>query len=96
MIGTFDGPYSPAPADHPERFEKMVAQALSVEDSVEASASAQTRHDTALSNTELEVYYLQVGGASSYSTVVEGFRVTAVGEVPTVTLEQIATTMMQR
>ena len=39
---------------------------------------------------------LEVGGASSYSTVVEGYRVTAVGEVPTVTLEQIATTMMAR
>ena len=39
---------------------------------------------------------LQVGGASSYSTVVEGYRVTAVGEVPNVTLEQIATTMMSR
>ena len=39
---------------------------------------------------------LQVGGASSYSTVVEGYRVTAVGEVPTMTLEQIATTMLPR
>ena len=39
---------------------------------------------------------LQVGGASSYSTVIEGFRVTAVGEVPAMTLEQIATTMMPR
>ena len=39
---------------------------------------------------------LQVGESSSYSTVIEGFRVTAVGEVPAMTLEQIATTMMPR
>lgn len=39
---------------------------------------------------------LQVGGSSSYSTVIEGYRVTAVGEVPALTLEQIATTMMPR
>lgn len=39
---------------------------------------------------------LQVGGSSSYSTVIEGHRVTAVGEVPAATLEQIATTMMPR
>ena len=38
----------------------------------------------------------EVGGASSYSTVIEGYRVTAVGEVPSITLEQIATTMMPR
>ena len=39
---------------------------------------------------------LEMGGSSSYSTVIEGHRVTAVGEVPTMTLEQIATTMMPR
>ena len=39
---------------------------------------------------------LQVGGSSSYSTVIDGYRVTAVGEVPALTLEQIATTMMPR
>lgn len=38
----------------------------------------------------------KVGGSSSYSTVIEGYRVTAVGEVPPLTLEQIATTMMPR
>lgn len=39
---------------------------------------------------------LQLSGARGYSTVIEGHRVTAVGEVPAVTLEQIATTMMPR
>jgi sigma-E factor negative regulatory protein RseB len=39
---------------------------------------------------------LEIGGSSSYSTVIEGHRVTAVGEVPTMTLEQIATTMKPR
>ena len=38
----------------------------------------------------------EVGGSSSYSTVIDGHRVTAVGEVPAVTLEQIATTMTPR
>jgi sigma-E factor negative regulatory protein RseB len=44
----------------------------------------------------LEEGALQVGESSSYSTVIEGYRVTAVGEVPAMTLEQIATTMMPR
>ncbi len=35
----------------------------------------------------------QVGASSSYSTEIDGFRVTAVGEVPAVTVEQIATSM---
>lgn len=34
-----------------------------------------------------------VGGSNSYSTTVDGHRVTAVGEVPGITVEQIATTM---
>jgi sigma-E factor negative regulatory protein RseB len=38
----------------------------------------------------------RVGGSNSFSTVTEGNRVTAVGEVPDVTVEQIATTMRPR
>jgi sigma-E factor negative regulatory protein RseB len=37
-----------------------------------------------------------VGAANSYSTVIDGYRVTAVGEVPKATVEQIATSMRQR
>ncbi len=37
-----------------------------------------------------------VGGSNSYSAVIDGHRVTAVGEVPAMTVEQIATTMMLR
>ena len=37
-----------------------------------------------------------VGGSSSYSAIVEEYRVTAVGEVPAITVEQIATTMRPR
>ena len=37
-----------------------------------------------------------VGGSNSFSTVVGDHRITAVGEVPAVTLEQIATTMTLR
>ena len=39
---------------------------------------------------------MKIGGANSYSTVIDGHRVTAVGEVPSMTLEQIATTMLPR
>lgn len=35
----------------------------------------------------------RVGGSNSYQAVVDGFQVTAVGEVPAVTVEQIATSM---
>lgn len=35
----------------------------------------------------------RVGGSNSYSAIVDGHRVTAVGEVPAMTVEQIATTM---
>ncbi|MEJ2298256.1 MAG: MucB/RseB C-terminal domain-containing protein [Woeseiaceae bacterium] len=34
-----------------------------------------------------------IGGSNSFSTTVDGYRVTAVGEVPAITLRQIATTM---
>ena len=37
-----------------------------------------------------------VGGSNSYSTIVDGHRVTAVGEVPAMTVRQIATTMTLR
>ena len=37
-----------------------------------------------------------VGGSNSFSVVVDGHRVTAVGEVPSMTVEQIATTMTLR
>lgn len=37
-----------------------------------------------------------VGGSNSYSTVIDGHRITAVGEVPVITVEQIATTMTLR
>lgn len=37
-----------------------------------------------------------VGASNSYSTVIDGFRVTAVGEVPEMTVEQIAKSMHQR
>jgi sigma-E factor negative regulatory protein RseB len=37
-----------------------------------------------------------VGGSNSFSAVVDGHRVTAVGEVPAMTVEQIATTMTLR
>ena len=36
------------------------------------------------------------GASSAYSTVVDGYRVTAVGEVPDITVEQIAKSMRQR
>lgn len=35
----------------------------------------------------------RVGGTNSYSAIIDGHRVTAVGEVPAMTVEQIATTM---
>ena len=38
----------------------------------------------------------QVGASNSFSTVIGGHRVTAVGEVPARTVEQIATTMSLR
>lgn len=38
----------------------------------------------------------RVGGTNSYSAVIEGHRVTAVGEVPAITVKQIATTMRPR
>ena len=38
----------------------------------------------------------RVGGSNSYSVVIDGHRVTAVGEVPAMTVEQIATTMARR
>jgi len=37
-----------------------------------------------------------VGGSNSFSTVIDGYLVTAVGEVPAATVEQIATTMSIR
>jgi sigma-E factor negative regulatory protein RseB len=37
----------------------------------------------------------RVGGSNSFSAVIDGHRVTAVGEVPVMTVEQIATTMMR-
>jgi sigma-E factor negative regulatory protein RseB len=37
-----------------------------------------------------------VGGSNSFTAVVDGYRVTAVGEVPAMTVEQIATTMTPR
>ena len=37
-----------------------------------------------------------VGGSNSFSTLIDDHRVTAVGEVPAVTVEQIATTMTLR
>ena len=37
-----------------------------------------------------------VAGSNSYSTVIDGHRVTAMGEVPTMTVKQIATTMTLR
>ena len=37
-----------------------------------------------------------VGGSNSFSAVIDGHRVTAVGEVPAMTVEQIATTMTLR
>lgn len=38
----------------------------------------------------------RVGSSNSYSAIRDGHRVTAVGEVPAITVEQIATTMMRR
>ena len=38
----------------------------------------------------------RVGGSNSYSVVIDGHRVTAVGGVPAMTVEQIATTMARR
>jgi sigma-E factor negative regulatory protein RseB len=38
----------------------------------------------------------RVGGSNSYSAIIEGYSVTAVGEVPAITVEQIATTMSLR
>jgi sigma-E factor negative regulatory protein RseB len=38
----------------------------------------------------------QVGASNSYSTVIDGYRVTAVGEVPKATVQKIATSMRQR
>ncbi|MBT8080793.1 MAG: MucB/RseB C-terminal domain-containing protein [Gammaproteobacteria bacterium] len=38
----------------------------------------------------------QVGASNSFSAVIDGHRVTAVGEVPALTVEQIATTMLPR
>jgi sigma-E factor negative regulatory protein RseB len=38
----------------------------------------------------------RVGGSNSFSAVVDGHRVTAVGEVPAMTVEQIATTVRRR
>jgi sigma-E factor negative regulatory protein RseB len=38
----------------------------------------------------------RVGGSNSYSISIDGHRVTAVGEVPAITVEQIATTMSLR
>lgn len=38
----------------------------------------------------------RVGGSNSYSASIDGHRITAVGEVPAVTVEQIATTMRLR
>lgn len=38
----------------------------------------------------------QVGASNTYSTVIDGYRVTAVGEVPKATVELIATSMRQR
>ena len=38
----------------------------------------------------------RIGASNSYSTVIDGHRVTAVGEVPKMTVEQIATSMRQR
>jgi len=37
-----------------------------------------------------------VGASNSYSTVVDDYRVTAVGQVPQVTVEQIARSMRRR
>jgi sigma-E factor negative regulatory protein RseB len=37
----------------------------------------------------------RIGASNSYSTVVDGYRVTAVGEVPEITVEQIAKSMRQ-
>jgi sigma-E factor negative regulatory protein RseB len=36
-----------------------------------------------------------VGASNSYSTVIDGHRVTAVGQVPRITVEQIARSMRQ-
>jgi negative regulator of sigma E activity len=36
-----------------------------------------------------------VGASNSYSTVIDGYRVTAVGQVPQITVEQIAKSMRQ-
>jgi sigma-E factor negative regulatory protein RseB len=38
----------------------------------------------------------RIGASNSYSIVIDGHRVTAVGEVPKMTVEQIATSMHQR
>jgi sigma-E factor negative regulatory protein RseB len=38
----------------------------------------------------------RVGSSSSYSTVIDGYRVTAVGEVPEITVERIAKSMRRR
>ena len=38
----------------------------------------------------------RVGGSNSYSASIDGHRITAVGEVPAITVEQIATTMSLR
>ena len=38
----------------------------------------------------------RVGGSNSYSVMHDGHRVTAVGEVPAITVKQIATTMTRR
>jgi sigma-E factor negative regulatory protein RseB len=38
----------------------------------------------------------RVGGSNSYSASIDGYRITAVGEVPAITVEQIVTTMSLR
>ncbi|MDJ0749279.1 MAG: MucB/RseB C-terminal domain-containing protein [Woeseiaceae bacterium] len=38
----------------------------------------------------------RVGGSNSYQAIVDGFQVTAVGEVPALTVQQIATSMTRR
>ena len=45
---------------------------------------------------EMKAKRSRVGASSSYSTVIDGYRVTAVGEVPEVTVEQIAKSMQRR
>jgi len=50
-------------------------------------AAAEDKHESKRS---------QVGATNSYSAVIDGYRVTAVGEVPKATVEKIATSMHQR